>query len=89
MAKASQTDVSTTAVAVATAAGGTAGNVEVLLYNAGTGTVFISDDSAVTTLTGFAVTPGQYVPYVMSQFSTVYAISASGTNRVHALKVHN
>ena len=73
--------VATAAVIVATAAQ----NVQYQIFNVGTVTAYISNNSAVTSTTGFPLTPGSFINwYNAYNYGTsatpqaVYAICATG-----------
>lgn len=57
-----------------------------LIRNRGTGAVYLGDAS-VTSSTGFQVDPGETVPVDLFPGDTLYAVSASGSNVVHVLRV--
>lgn len=57
-----------------------------LIRNRGTGAVYLGDAS-VTSATGFQVDPGETIPMDLYPGDALYAISASGSNSVHVLRV--
>lgn len=57
-----------------------------LIRNRGTGAVYFGD-ATVTSSTGFQVDPGETIPVDLFPGDALYAVSASGSNVVHVLRV--